>query len=227
MRKRARYKAFIDHFSQQPEAKTELQYDTPFQLLIAVILSAQCTDKRINMVTPSLFKAFPTPAHLANSAFEEVLPYIKSVSYPNNKTRHLLKMAKTLVEAFDGEVPEQVKDLQKLAGVGRKTAHVVASVLYNMPTMAVDRHVMRVSKRLGLVDQKAKTPLAVEKQLVHYIPEQYIGKAHHWLILHGRYICIARKPKCEICQLTSFCRYFEENKLAYSPGRHTSSIPYS
>lgn len=214
MRKQARYKAFIEHFTQQPAAKTELQYDTPFQLLIAVILSAQCTDKRINVVTPSLFKAFPTPAHLANSTFEEVLPYIKSVSYPNNKTRHLLKMAKTLVEVFGGDVPEQVKDLQKLAGVGRKSAHVIASVLYNMPTMAVDTHVMRVSKRLGLVDQKAKTPLAIEKQLVQYIPEQYIGKAHHWLILHGRYTCLARKPQCEICQLTSFCRYFEENRLA-------------
>ncbi|MEM7055611.1 MAG: endonuclease III [Bacteroidota bacterium] len=212
MHKRTRYKAFIEHFTQQPAAKTELQYDTPFQLLIAVILSAQCTDKRINMVTPSLFKAFPTPAHLANSTFEEVLPYIKSVSYPNNKTRHLLKMAKTLVEVFGGQVPEQVKDLQKLAGVGRKSAHVVASVLYNMPTMAVDTHVMRVSKRLGLVDPKAKTPLAIEKQLVQYIPEQYIGKAHHWLILHGRYTCLARKPQCEICQLTSFCRYFEENR---------------
>lgn len=214
MRKQARYKAFIEHFTQQPAAKTELQYDTPFQLLIAVILSAQCTDKRINVVTPSLFKAFPTPAHLGNSTFEEVLPYIKSVSYPNNKTRHLLKMAKTLVEVFGGDVPEQVKDLQKLAGVGRKSAHVVASVLYNMPTMAVDTHVMRVSKRLGLVDQKAKTPLAIEKQLVQYIPEQYIGQAHHWLILHGRYTCLARKPQCEICQLTSFCRYFEENRPA-------------
>jgi len=212
MQKQARYQAFIAHFAQQPAATTELQYEVPFQLLIAVILSAQCTDKRVNMVTPSLFKAFPTPEHLANSVFEEVFPYIKSVSYPNNKTKYLLKMAKTLVEEFGGQVPEQVKDLQKLAGVGRKSAHVIASILYNMPTMAVDTHVMRVSKRLGLVDHKAKTPLAVEKQLVQYIPEHYIGKAHHWLILHGRYVCLARKPKCEICQLTSFCRYYEEHK---------------
>lgn len=214
MRKQERYKALIEHFAQRPEATTELQYDTPFHLLIAVILSAQCTDKRVNMVTPELFEAFPTPVHLANSDFEEVLPYIKSVSYPNNKTRHLIKMAKTLVEVFDGQVPAQVEDLQKLAGVGRKSAHVVASILYNTPTMAVDTHVMRVSKRLGLVDQQASTPLAVEKQLVQYLPEQYLGQAHHWLILHGRYVCLARKPKCASCELTSFCRYYAQHQVA-------------
>lgn len=214
MRKEERYKALIAHFAQQPEAKTELQYKTPFGLLIAVILSAQCTDKRVNQVTPALFKAFPTPAHLANSSFEEVFPYIKSVSYPNNKTRNLIKMAQTLVEAFGGQVPTQVADLQKLAGVGRKSAHVVASILYNTPVMAVDTHVMRVSKRLGLVDQQASTPLAVEKQLVEYFPEQYLAQAHHWLILHGRYVCLARKPRCTSCALSSFCRYYAEQQTA-------------
>ena len=215
MQKRARYKAFIDHFTQhQPEAETELQYANPFQLLIAVILSAQCTDKRVNMVTPSLFKAFPTPAQLANSHFEEVFPYIKSISYPNHKAKYLIKMAKMLVEDFDGQVPSQVEDLQKLAGVGRKSAHVVASVWYNQPTMAVDTHVARVSKRLGLVSKSATTPLAIEKQLVQYIPQAHIIDAHHWLVLHGRYVCLARKPRCAVCQLTSFCRYFEKSRAS-------------
>lgn len=208
MRKEERYKALIAHFVQQPEAKTELEYKTPFQLLVAVILSAQCTDKRVNRVTPALFEAFPTPAHLASSCFEEVFPYIKSVSYPNNKTRHLIKMAQALVEAFGGEIPTQVADLQKLAGVGRKSAHVVASILYKTPAMAVDTHVMRVSKRLGLVDQEASTPLAIEKQLVAHLPEEYLAQAHHWLILHGRYVCLARKPRCTSCALRSFCRYY-------------------
>jgi endonuclease III len=210
----ARYKAFLDYFIGQPVATTELHYETPFQLVIAVTLSAQCTDKRVNLVTPALFKAFPTPMHLAHSAFEEVYPYIKSVSYPNNKTKYLISMAKTLVERFDGQVPEQVEDLQKLAGVGRKSAHVVGSILYNTPTMAVDTHVMRVSKRLGLVSEQAKTPLAIEKELVAHIPEDYIGRAHHWLILHGRYICIARKPKCHVCELTSFCQYYAQHQRA-------------
>jgi endonuclease-3 len=207
----ARYKAFLDHFILQPAATTELHYETPFQLVIAVTLSAQCTDKRVNLLTPALFKAFPTPMHLAHSAFEEVYPYIKSVSYPNNKTKYLIRMAKTLVEEFDGQVPEQVEDLQKLAGVGRKSAHVVGSLLYNTPTMAVDTHVMRVSKRLGLVSAQAKTPLAIEKELVEHIPEEYIGKVHHWLILHGRYTCIARKPKCAVCELTPFCQYYAQH----------------
>jgi endonuclease-3 len=211
MNTQARYKAFLDHFILQPAATTELHYETPFQLVIAVILSAQCTDKRVNLLTPALFKAFPTPMHLAHSAFEEVYPYIKSVSYPNNKTKYLIRMAKTLVEEFDGQVPEQVEDLQKLAGVGRKSAHVVGSLLYNTPTMAVDTHVMRVSKRLGLVSAQAKTPLAIEKELVEHIPEEYIGKVHHWLILHGRYTCIARKPKCAVCELTPFCQYYAQH----------------
>ena len=212
MRKEERYQALIAHFSQQPEATTELEYTTPFHLLIAVILSAQCTDKRVNQVTPELLKAFPTPAHLASSHFEEVFPYIKSVSYPNNKTRHLIRMAQTLVEAVGGEVPTQVADLQQLAGVGRKSAHVVASILYNTPAMAVDTHVMRVSKRLGLVDEEASTPLAVEKQLVEYLPEAYLAQAHHWLILHGRYVCLARKPRCTSCALRTFCRYYADRQ---------------
>ena len=212
MTKKQRYQAFIDYFTQhQPEATTELVYDNPFQLLIAVMLSAQCTDKRVNMATPALFAAFPTPMHLAHSCFEEVFPYIKGISYPNNKTKHLLKMAQMVVEDFAGAIPEQVEDLQKLPGVGRKTAHVIASVLYNQPKMAVDTHVFRVSKRIGLVDESATTPLAVEQQLVQHIPEEHITRAHHWLILHGRYVCLARKPKCTICPLTSFCRYFAQS----------------
>lgn len=212
MQQKERFKAFIDYFLQnKPEPSTELQYHDPYQLLVAVILSAQCTDKRVNQVTPALFKAFPTPEVMAASHFDELYPYIKSISYPNNKTKHLLGMAKMLVEDFDAKVPETVEDLQKLPGVGRKTANVISSVIYNQPTMAVDTHVFRVSKRLGLVSQNAKTPLEVEKQLVKHIPEQYIPKAHHWLILHGRYVCIARKPKCEVCELTYFCGYYEKN----------------
>lgn len=212
MQKKERYKAFIDYFLQsKPEPSTELQYQNPYELLVAVILSAQCTDKRVNQVTPALFKTFPTPEALAVSHFDELFPYIKSISYPNNKTKHLLGMAKMLVEDFDGKIPETVNDLQKLPGVGRKTANVISSVIYNQPTMAVDTHVFRVSKRLGLVTQNANTPLEVEKQLVQHIPEEHISKAHHWLILHGRYICIARNPKCKACELTHFCRYYEKN----------------
>ena len=214
MRRKERFEQFIDYFDKsQPEAETELAYNNPFELLIAVILSAQCTDKRINQVTPALFKDFPTPEHLAASHFDELFPYIRSVSYPNNKTKHLLGMAKMLVEDFDSSVPSDLKDLQKLPGVGRKTANVIASVVYNQPTMAVDTHVFRVSKRLGLVNQNSKTPLEVEKQLVKYIPEEHVPKAHHWLILHGRYICLARKPKCEDCKITHFCRYYERTFL--------------
>ncbi len=212
MRKKERFEKIIEYFNtHQPDAETELHYGNPFELLIAVILSAQCTDKRINMVTPKLFRDFPTPAHLAASHFDELFPYLKSVSYPNNKTKHLLGMAKMLVEDFDSQVPSDLKDLQKLPGVGRKTANVIASVIYDQPTMAVDTHVFRVSKRLGLVNQNSKTPLDVEKQLLKYIPEEFVPKAHHWLILHGRYVCLARRPKCEECKLTSFCRYFEKN----------------
>lgn len=210
MKRPERYNKFINFFSNnQPEAETELNYNNPFELLIAVILSAQCTDKRINQVTPALFKDFPTPEHLAASHFDELFPYIRSVSYPNNKTKHLLGMAKMLVEDFDSTIPSDLKDLQKLPGVGRKTANVIASVIFDHPTMAVDTHVFRVSKRLGLVNQNSKTPLEVEKQLVKHIPEEFVPKAHHWLILHGRYICLARKPKCEDCKITHFCRYYE------------------
>jgi len=212
MQRKERYEQFISHFTtHQPDAQTELQYSNPYELLVAVILSAQCTDVRINKVTPALFEQFPTAEHLAATHFDELFPYIKSVSYPNNKTKHLIGMAKMLTEDFGGQVPEDIKDLQKLPGVGRKTANVVASVIYEQPAMAVDTHVFRVSKRLGLVNQNAKTPLEVEKQLVKHIPKDLIRHAHHWLILHGRYVCLARKPKCDHCQLTHFCRYFEKN----------------
>ena len=212
MQKRERYQSFIDHFSKTlPEADTELAYNNPFELLVAVVLSAQCTDKRVNMVTPRLFEDFPTPEHLANAGFDELFPYIKSISYPNNKTKHLLGLGKMLVEDFGSKIPETIEDLQKLPGVGRKTANVITSVVWNQPSMAVDTHVFRVSKRLGLVTQSAKTPLEVEKQLVKHLPKEVIPRAHHWLILHGRYTCLARKPKCDICDLTHFCRYFEKN----------------
>ena len=212
MTRKQRYEEFINYFStHQPEAETELNYSNAFELLIAVILSAQCTDKRINMVTPAIFRDFPSPKHLAASNFDELFPYIKSVSYPNNKTKHLLGMAKMLVEDFGSEIPDTVPELQKLPGVGRKTANVIASVIYDQPTMAVDTHVFRVSKRIGLATLAAKTPLEVEKQLMKHIPTEFVPKAHHWLILHGRYICVARKPKCEICPLTHFCRYYHKN----------------
>ena len=213
MTKQERFQAFIRYFVEhKPEPETELGYRNPYELLVAVILSAQCTDKRVNMVTPALFQTFPTPEALAASHFDELQPYIKSVSYPNNKTKHLLGMAQMLVRDFNSEVPATVEELQKLPGVGRKTANVISSVIFNQPTMAVDTHVFRVSKRLGLATQTAKTPLEVEKQLVRHIPDQYVGKAHHWLILHGRYICVARSPKCEQCPLTEFCRYYERNR---------------
>ena len=215
MNKKERYNFFIDYFSQnQPEAETELHYENPYQLIVAVALSAQCTDKRVNMVTPAIFESFPTPEALAASNFDELFPYIRSISYPNNKTKHLLGMAKMLVEDFNSEIPSDLKELQKLPGVGRKTANVIASVIFNQPTMAVDTHVFRVSKRLGLVTQNAKTPLEVEKQLVKYIPEEHIPKAHHWLILHGRYICLARKPQCDQCKISLMCRYYEKNVMA-------------
>jgi endonuclease-3 len=214
MTKKERYSAFIDYFSQNnPDAETELKYDNPYQLLVAVILSAQCTDKRVNLTTPALFGRFPTPEVLAVASFDEVFPLIRSISYPNNKTKHIIGMAKMLVEDFNSTVPSDINELQKLPGVGRKTANVIASVVYNQPTMAVDTHVFRVSKRIGLVTLTAKTPLAVEKQLVKFIPEEHIPKAHHWLILHGRYICLARKPQCEKCAITSICKYFEKNQL--------------
>lgn len=212
MTRKERYKAVVDLFKKiNPDAETELEYNNPFQLLIAVILSAQCTDDRINKVTPALFTDFPSPDHLAAVSADEVFPYIRSVTYPNNKSKHLVGMAKMLSEEFNGIVPGDIQQLQRLPGVGRKTANVIASVIYDQPAMAVDTHVFRVSKRLGLVNQNANTPLEVEKQLVKHLPKEDIATAHHWLILHGRYVCLARRPKCEICKLTHLCRYFEKN----------------
>lgn len=214
MTRKERYKAFVAYFSEkQPQAETELNFGNPFELLVAVVLSAQCTDVRINKVTPKLFQDFPTPEHLANTHFDELFPYIKTVSYPNNKTKHLIGLGKMLVEEFDSKLPTTVAELQRLPGVGRKTANVVTSVVWNQPSMAVDTHVFRVSKRLGLVNQNASTPLAVEKQLVKHLSKEVIPLAHHWLILHGRYTCLARRPKCEECQITHFCRYYEKKHL--------------
>ena len=198
MTKKERYSAVINYFSTNiPEAETELIYDNPFQLLVAVILSAQCTDKRVNLTTPAIFAKYPTPIEMAKASFEELFPFIKSISYPNNKTKHLIGMANMLIDQFNGEVPMTVEQLVKLPGVGRKTANVITSVIDQQPNMAVDTHVFRVSKRLGLVSAKASTPLAVEKELIKEIPVNLVHKAHHWLILHGRYTCLARNPKCE------------------------------
>jgi endonuclease-3 len=209
MQKKERFRHFLDYFiTNFPEPETELNYRNPYELLVAVILSAQCTDKRINKVTPALFERFPEPESLAAASVDEVFSYIRSVSYPNNKAKHLVGMAKVLTGEFGSEVPAKVDDLQKMPGVGRKTAHVIASLIFNQPTMAVDTHVFRVSHRLGLVPKTATTPLAVEKALVQYIPNQYVPKAHHWLILHGRYVCIARSPKCSECALKGFCQYY-------------------
>lgn len=211
MTKKDRYRHFLNYFTEKLEnPQTELHYNNPYELLVAVILSAQCTDKRINQITPVLFERFPAVSDLAASHFDELFPYIRSVSYPNNKTKHLLGMAKMLVDDFGSQVPASVEELQRLPGVGRKTAHVITSIIYNQPTMAVDTHVFRVSKRLGLVSQAASTPLAVEKELMRHIPTQWVAKSHHWLILHGRYICVARSPKCEVCPLTDFCKYYEK-----------------
>lgn len=211
MTKKERYQAFVDYFSKhQPVAETELNYRNPYELLVAVILSAQCTDKRVNMVTKDLFERFPNANELAMADVEEVFEYIRSVSYPNNKSKHIVGMAKMLVNDFNNEVPSEIDDLQKMPGVGRKTANVIASVIYNKPAMAVDTHVFRVAERIGLTTN-AKTPLAAEKQLVKHLSEEVISIAHHWLILHGRYICLARKPKCDKCELTHFCKYYQAN----------------
>jgi endonuclease-3 len=208
MLRQERYRHFVEYFSKhQPEAETELHYTNPYELLVAVILSAQCTDKRINQVTPALFARFPDADSLAASDAEEVFTYIRSVSYPNNKAKHLVGMAKMLVGNFGGVVPADIDQLQKLPGVGRKTANVIASVVYDVAAIAVDTHVFRVADRIGLTTN-ATTPLAVEKQLIKYLPNDTLAIAHHWLILHGRYICVARSPKCEICPLTWFCRYY-------------------
>ncbi|MDH6307037.1 endonuclease-3 [Parabacteroides sp. PF5-5] len=212
MRKEERYKGVINWFIENaPSAETELLYNDPFQLLVAVILSAQCTDKRVNMVTPKLFEAFPTAEVMAASTPEVIFEYIKSVSYPNNKSKHLVGMAQMLIRDFNNVVPSDVNELQKLPGVGRKTANVIASVVYDKPAMAVDTHVFRISNRLGLTNN-SKTPLETEKELVKHIPEKLISKAHHWLILHGRYICTARKPNCELCGLKPWCKYFLKQK---------------
>lgn len=208
MPRKERYKKIIDYFNKNmPAAETELRYTHPYQLIVAVILSAQCTDKRVNMTTPAFFKKFPTPQSLASATFAEVFPLIKSISYPNNKAKHLIGMAKMLVEKFGGIIPSETEQLQKLPGVGRKSAHVIASVLYKKPVMAVDTHVFRVSARIGLT-VNAKNPLQAEKQLVKYIPEEKIPDAHHWLILHGRYVCTARNPKCNECGIKYFCKYY-------------------
>jgi endonuclease-3 len=214
MLKKDRYKAFVEYFSaHQPNAKTELHYTNPYELLVAVILSAQCTDKRINQITPALFERFPDPQSLAASNPAEIYPYIRSVSYPNNKAKHLAGMGKKLVEEFNGQIPSSIEDLQTIPGVGRKTANVIASVIYEAPAIAVDTHVFRVANRLGLT-RNARTPLEVERQLVKYLPPDTLRHAHHWLILHGRYICIARRPKCEICPITYFCKYYEYQQTA-------------
>lgn len=208
MTRKQRYEYVIDFFLEHaPDAETELIYDNPFQLLVAVILSAQCTDKRVNMTTPAIFAKFPDAESFGKAAFEEVFELIKSISYPNNKSRHLIGMAQMLVKDFGGNVPMTVDELVKLPGVGRKTANVITSVIDQQPNMAVDTHVFRVSARIGLT-VGAKTPEAAEKQLIKFIPPQYVHKAHHWLILHGRYICVARKPKCSECGLTMVCKFY-------------------
>jgi len=204
------YKFIIDHFQQHaPEAETELIYDNPYQLLVSVILSAQCTDKRVNMTTPAIFEKYPDVQSLSKASFDELFPFIKSISYPNNKTKHLIGMAKKVVSDFNGKIPMTVDELMQLPGVGRKTANVITSVIDQQPNMAVDTHVFRVSKRIGLVAQTASTPLAVEKELIKNIPVELIHKAHHWLILHGRYICVARNPKCMQCGIRPACKYFQ------------------
>lgn len=209
MKKQDLYRFVTTYFEEiMPKAETELNYDNPFQLLIAVILSAQCTDKRINQITPKLFNDFPTPEVLASTAPEVVYEYIKSVSYPNNKAKHLVGMAQILVKDFNSEVPSDLKDLTKLPGVGRKTANVIQAVVYDKATMAVDTHVFRVSHRIGLVSKQCSTPYSVEKQLVKYLPDNIIPKAHHWLILHGRYTCTARHPKCDACGLKIVCKHY-------------------
>ncbi len=206
-----RYEGVIRWFSENmPVAETELVYDTPYQLLVATILAAQCTDKRVNMTTPALFDKYPTPQHLAEAEPEEVFAYIKSISYPNNKARHLVNMAKMVVSEFGGEIPTDLDQLQRLPGVGRKTANVMGAVIFNKNVMPVDTHVFRVSARIGL-SVNAKTPLQTEMQLTKHIPADLLPLAHHWLILHGRYVCMARKPHCDKCGVTDYCKYFAQN----------------
>lgn len=207
MTKKERYQLVLSYFQEQvPIAETELVYQNPFELLVAVILSAQCTDKRVNLTTPAIFKQFPTPQKMAKASFEELFALVKSISYPNNKTKHLIGMSNLLLENFKGEVPLTVDALVTLPGVGRKTANVITSVVDQQPNMAVDTHVFRVSRRIGLVPLTSKTPLAVEKELIKWIPKELVHTAHHWLILHGRYTCLARSPKCNTCGLIHVCK---------------------
>jgi endonuclease-3 len=212
MKKQERYQKVIDYFLEHvPVAETELTYENPFQLLVAVILSAQCTDKRVNLTTPAIFKKYPSPQKMSKASFDDLFPLIKSISYPNNKTKHLIGMSQLLMNEFNGEVPMTIDELVKLPGVGRKTANVITSVIDQQPNMAVDTHVNRLSKRIGLVPQTATTPLAVEKELIKNSPSELVHKAHHWLILHGRYVCMARNPQCEKCGITAFCKYYEKS----------------
>jgi endonuclease-3 len=212
MKRKERFDYIIDYFSKtMPAPQTELQYGTPYELVVAVILSAQCTDKRVNMITPAFFERFPDAFSLASGSLDEVYELIRSCSYPNNKAKNILAMGKMLVEKFGGEVPSDHDLLQQLPGVGRKTANVVVSVAFGQPAMAVDTHVFRVSARIGL-SENAKTPLETEKQLLEYFPPEILHNAHHWLILHGRYVCTARKPHCEKCGITKACQYFERNQ---------------
>ncbi|MFM7837974.1 MAG: endonuclease III [Chitinophagaceae bacterium] len=226
MTRKERYQFIIDYFQRHvPEAATELEYQNPFQLLVAVILSAQCTDKRVNLTTPALFRTYPDAVSLSQASFEELFPFIRSISYPNNKTKHLIAMARMLIEQFNGKVPLTVEELTLLPGVGRKTANVITSVIDQQPNMAVDTHVFRVAARLGLT-VRAKTPLAAEKQLIQHLPPSVVHKAHHWLILHGRYTCIARKPKCESCGVQEVCVFYQKSqskKPNPAPRKKTSS----
>lgn len=220
MTTKERYQKVIQYFEQTaPNAETELFYDSPFQLLVAVVLSAQCTDKRVNLTTPALFERFPDAESLAKASVEEVFSYIKSISYPNNKAKHLVGLGKVLIQEFGGQVPMTVEELVRIPGVGRKTANVITSVIDAQPNMAVDTHVFRVSDRLGLTT-RAKTPLAAEKQLLKHIPQALVHKAHHWLILHGRYICTARSPKCASCGLQEVCRFYKK-QMAKGPSVST------
>jgi endonuclease-3 len=210
MTRKERFQFVIDYFQQHmPVAETELEYYNPYELLVAVILSAQCTDKRVNMTTPAIFKKYPTVQDLSKATFEELFPYIKSISYPNNKTKHLIAMANMVVRDFGGEIPMTVEELRQLPGVGRKTANVITSVIDSQPNMPVDTHIFRVAARIGLT-VNAKTPLATEKQLLQFLPTELVHKAHHWLILHGRYICVARNPKCWECGLRPACKYYQK-----------------
>lgn len=210
MTKKERFAFVLKYFEEHaPNAETELIYDNPYQLLVAVILSAQCTDKRVNMTTPAIFEQYPDVYALSKATFEELFPYIRSISYPNNKTKHLIGMAQKVVEEFNGEIPATVQELVTLPGVGRKTANVITSVIHQQPNMAVDTHVFRVSARIGLTTN-AKTPLQTEQQLLQYIPRDKVHIAHHWLILHGRYICVARNPKCGECGLRPACKYYQQ-----------------